>query len=245
MPDDKKKSAKPAGGQGIESEIFFVTIITLALLFIIFPTVLQFFNINLSLSFSWDGIVLSLQRFISELFSATLFLSLFSCLVIGMALFYAKFRLKETTDAYNAKLTKATAPSNPLTPFNRPLRKAPENLPGAVLQDPPMPIPEHPRWKNIEENMNSSNAANWRLAILEADIMLFDMLEQIGYPGQTVAEKLKQANSESFSTLNDAWRAHKVRNIIAHEGAAFNLSRSQAEETIANYKKVFEEFYFI
>jgi hypothetical protein len=72
--------------------------------------------------------------------------------------------------------------------------------------------------------------------------MLDDMLTKHGYTGDGVGEKLKSADRINFSTLEDAWEAHKVRNQIAHEGYAFNLSESLARRTIAHYESVFREF---
>jgi len=67
----------------------------------------------------------------------------------------------------------------------------------------------------------------------------------MGYVGEGVAEKLKQVEKADFSTLQNAWEGHKLRNRIAHEGSNFHLSRTEAEIAVENFKKVFEEFYFI
>ena len=99
----------------------------------------------------------------------------------------------------------------------------------------------NPRWEHIESLAGGASASEWREAIIEADIMLDDILERNGYVGDGVGEKLKAVESESLSTLNDAWEAHKVRNQIAHEGSAFNLSESIARRTIARYEAVFRE----
>ncbi len=245
MAEEKKKGAPkpaaPSGGIGTEGEIFFAIIISLAILFIILPTVLDFFHINFSFGGSWRGAWESFVRAFSALFSTVLTVSLFACLVLVLAYVYAKFRFQEISDHYTAKLKKADNPDDKPS-FKKPTPHVPVQGETHIAQ---IALPVHPRWQKIEANMQSSNSSDWRLAILEADIMLYDMLDQMGYFGQTVAEKLKQVNADSFSTLQDAWQAHKVRNIIAHEGADFELGRSQAEHTIKSYKKVFDEFYFI
>ncbi len=98
------------------------------------------------------------------------------------------------------------------------------------------------RWQHIESLASGTSMSEWREAIIEADIMLDDMLTDQGYVGDSVGEKLKSADSESFNTLQDAWEAHKVRNQIAHEGSSFDLSDSLARRTIARYAAVFREF---
>ncbi len=101
------------------------------------------------------------------------------------------------------------------------------------------------KWLNIEEKMSSQNEQDWRGAIVDADIILEEMLGKMGYVGAGIAEKLKQVDKADFKTLQNAWDAHKLRNRIAHEGSSFHLSRTEAEIAINNFKKVFEEFYFI
>ncbi|MDE1919155.1 MAG: hypothetical protein KGH56_00450 [Patescibacteria group bacterium] len=100
----------------------------------------------------------------------------------------------------------------------------------------------HERWKHIEKLAGGATASEWREAIIEADIMLDDVLGQQGYVGDGVGEKLKSVDPAHINSLQDAWDAHKVRNQIAHEGSAFNLSDTLARRTIARYANVFREF---
>jgi hypothetical protein len=97
------------------------------------------------------------------------------------------------------------------------------------------------RWQHIQSLASETSASHWREAIIEADIMLDNLLEQQGYVGDGVGEKLKAVEPSSFGTLQEAWEAHKVRNQIAHEGSAFNLSKELAQRTIARYEAVFRE----
>lgn len=101
------------------------------------------------------------------------------------------------------------------------------------------------RWLNIQTRLASPNEADWRLAIIEADIILDDMLTGIGYKGNAIGDKLKQANRADFRSLDRAWEAHKVRNRIAHDGASFHITHSEATRVLGLYKKVFDEFYYI
>jgi hypothetical protein len=98
-----------------------------------------------------------------------------------------------------------------------------------------------PRWVHIRSLMDSNNPNDWRQAIIEADILLEDILTRQGYDGAGVGEKLKQVEASDMDTLQDAWEAHKVRNQIAHEGSAFVLSETLARRTISRYETVFRE----
>ena len=101
------------------------------------------------------------------------------------------------------------------------------------------------RWRKVLEHVDSQNQNDWRQAIIEADIILEDILSRIGYQGEGSGEKLKSADKADFQTLDQAWEAHKIRNTIAHEGSSFLLSQHEAKRVVNLYKQVFEEFYYI
>ena len=101
------------------------------------------------------------------------------------------------------------------------------------------------RWKNVQSLVQSHNINDWKQAILESDIMLDEMLDKMGYHGDSIGDKLKQIEPSDFLTLNQAWEAHKVRNHIAHRGANYILSKDEAERVIKLYSEVFKEFYYI
>ncbi len=100
------------------------------------------------------------------------------------------------------------------------------------------------RWERVKAHIDSHNQNDWKQAILEADIILDEILTSMGYRGESVGEKLKRVNAGDMKSLNEAWEGHKVRNQIAHE-PGFQLGHHEAKATIANYRTVFEEFYYI
>ncbi len=102
------------------------------------------------------------------------------------------------------------------------------------------------KWKKVTDLLNALSESDWRLAIMEADNILADLLVRMGYTaGSTIGEKLKMIEPSDFLTLSSAWEAHKVRNRIAHEGTAFRLNHREAQRVIELYSKVFEEFHYI
>jgi hypothetical protein len=100
------------------------------------------------------------------------------------------------------------------------------------------------RWENVIQHIESPNQNDWKQAIIEADIILDDILTAMGYRGESIGEKLKRVEAGDFHSLQDAWEAHKVRNDIAHK-PEFNLTQHDALATVNLYRKVFEEFYYI
>lgn len=101
------------------------------------------------------------------------------------------------------------------------------------------------QWEIILRHMGSENNAEWKLGILEADNILDELLEERGYRGETLGDRLKFAESKGLKTLNDAWEAHKARNKIVHEEATSPLNKRDARKIIDLYEKVFKELGYL
>ena len=101
------------------------------------------------------------------------------------------------------------------------------------------------KWEMVLQLVESANPSDWRQAIIEADIILGEVLTKLGYKGEGIGEQLKRANKGEFKTLDDAWEAHKVRNELAHAGSDYPFGQFDARRVVQQYRKVFEEFYII
>ncbi len=112
-------------------------------------------------------------------------------------------------------------------------------------QSPPITSATNPQWERILTHTDSLNENDWKLSIIEADIMLNDLLDKLFLPGETIGEKLKAVEKSDFTTVESAWEAHKIRNRIAHDGATFVLNQHETKRVIALYKEVFDEFHVI
>ena len=101
------------------------------------------------------------------------------------------------------------------------------------------------RWERVEQYMSSLNVSDWKIAILEADNILDDVVERMGYKGDNLGERMKNIEASDFPYLEEAWQAHKMRNNIAHKGTDYELTRSEAEQTINIYHRVFKELGYL
>jgi hypothetical protein len=101
------------------------------------------------------------------------------------------------------------------------------------------------RWKKVLEHVDSPNPNDWKQAIIEADVMLDNLVTKLGYRGESLGEKLKRSVRGDFKTRDMAWDAHMVRNRIAHDGSAYELNQVEAKRVISLYRQVFDEFYHI
>lgn len=96
-------------------------------------------------------------------------------------------------------------------------------------------------WERIRQNAYSEEESRWRLSIIEADIYMDKLLDQKGYIGETVSDKLKKISENQLASIQYAWEAHKIRNKIAHEGADFVLTLPETRRIILLYEVVFRE----
>ncbi|MHB1330847.1 MAG: hypothetical protein ACYCY6_02665 [Minisyncoccota bacterium] len=98
------------------------------------------------------------------------------------------------------------------------------------------------RWEHAVAHLNSANASDWRLAIIEADVMLDELLRAKGYHGDSIGEMLKGVDKSDILTLDSAWEAHKIRNEIVHSGSGYELNERDAKRAMSHYEAVFREF---
>ena len=106
-------------------------------------------------------------------------------------------------------------------------------------------ISTNPRWVKVIDYLVSTNVNDWKLAIIEADSMLDGLMGDLGFKGENLGEKLKNADRDKFRNLTAAWEVHTLRNRIAHEGASFELSQHEAKRAVAMYEQIFREFGYI
>jgi len=107
------------------------------------------------------------------------------------------------------------------------------------------PLERANRWNKIKGYGNSDNSSDWRRAILEADSLVEEIITKIGYKGTTFGEKLSRIHPDQFQSLDELWKAHKVRNRVAHESGYFGLSKEQTDKTLKLFEKVLEELRYI
>ncbi len=261
MADDKKdpkkggkggkdKPAAPAGPNfsgDMEKGIFIILVLAVAIT--VFYAILKSFGVNDGNSIILNGWVTFktwLAHFLVQSINTLTFVSIFASIMLIMGAYYARFRRKEIISDLKYKDQQMVSQSN--AKFGGGIIKGENSNPissGSSSGLATVASAGTEQWDGIEKYMQSHNPSDWRLAILEADILLYDMLEQIGFQGDTIADKLKSVDPASFNTIDDAWKAHKVRNSLAHEGASYELNYDEARRTINRFKNVFNEFYFI
>jgi hypothetical protein len=103
------------------------------------------------------------------------------------------------------------------------------------------PAETRARWDNIKA-VSKTGASGLKSSINEADKLFDYVMKSLGFPGDTMGDRLKSARTKfaNYSTYDAVWRAHKLRNSLAHE-LSFDLVPSQAHEALADFERGLRE----
>ena len=95
------------------------------------------------------------------------------------------------------------------------------------------------RFLEIENGLKQDNPASYLTSIIGCDKLLDKAMIEMGVPGKTMGDRLKRAGGK-FTNLNAVWRAHKLRNAIAHE-SDIEVSYKQAYNALQVYKQALKD----
>lgn len=98
--------------------------------------------------------------------------------------------------------------------------------------------PRNEQWMSVKKAIQSEDPSLWRMAIIEADTMLEDLITSMGYQGETFGEKLKVIPRGDAPWLDAAWEVHRLRNILAHEGSRYALHHREAYRAYKIYESI-------
>lgn len=91
------------------------------------------------------------------------------------------------------------------------------------------------RWNKVKMRLDSGLESECKLAILEADNLLDEVLKKMGYAGETLLEKMKNITAATLSNIEDVKTAHKARNSIVHD-PDYRLSLDEAKRIMEIYE---------
>jgi|SRR3989344_2746298 len=94
------------------------------------------------------------------------------------------------------------------------------------------------RWQKVKTRLETANEEEYKLAVIEADGILNDILLRMGFRGETLGDRLKTLTTAIIPNLLEVERAHQTRNNVVHD-PDFRLTLEEAQKTIAIYEAVF------
>ena len=94
-------------------------------------------------------------------------------------------------------------------------------------------------WDKITVKLDTGLESEYKLAVIEADDMMNDILKRMGITGETLGEKLKNLTSATLPNIEEIIESHQVRNNIVHN-PDYELSLDEAKKLLAVYEKAFQ-----
>ena len=95
------------------------------------------------------------------------------------------------------------------------------------------------RFLAIKNKLNKNNPATYMNAVIESDKLLDKAMHEMGIPGKTMGERLKKSGTR-FSDVDKVWKAHKLRNALAHE-ADLEITYKQAATAVLIYEQALKD----
>lgn len=95
-------------------------------------------------------------------------------------------------------------------------------------------------WDKVKRRLETGVESEWKLAIMEADDLLDEVLNKMGYTGESVPEKLDKVTVTILPSIDGVRGAHQIRDNIVHD-PDFRLPIEKAKDVIKVYEKAFDE----
>lgn len=100
------------------------------------------------------------------------------------------------------------------------------------------------RWEEIKVRLQKGDEANLKLAVIEADSLMDDILKRMGLPGQEMEDRLQQIESQEVKSVDKIRATHKTRDLIIHN-ADWHLPQEEAEEAVKNIEDALKELEYL
>ena len=94
------------------------------------------------------------------------------------------------------------------------------------------------KWQKIQQRLETANEGEYKLAVIEIDGMLSDILLRMGFKGETLGDRLEIVTSAIIPNLQDLKQAHQVRNNVVHD-PDYKLTLQEAQKTLEIYQVAF------
>lgn len=95
-------------------------------------------------------------------------------------------------------------------------------------------------WAKITARLKAELESEWKIAIIEADSILNDILMRMGFGGETLGERLDKLTAAFLSNLQQVREAHKVCNNIVHD-PDYRVSLDEAKRVVGIYEQALRD----
>ena len=96
-------------------------------------------------------------------------------------------------------------------------------------------------WNALRKILESEKESDWKVMIIKADEMLFQLIRKLGYKGENMGEVLEKVEAGHIEGIEKLREAHEMRNRIIHE-EGLRLDRETATEVMDKYETFLDFF---
>jgi len=91
------------------------------------------------------------------------------------------------------------------------------------------------KWNTLKLSLESEKENDWKVMIIKADEMIFNLIRKLGHKEKNMGEALENINENQINGIDKIREAHEIRNRIIHEDD-FRLSKEEAMEVMKKYE---------
>ncbi|MDP3995922.1 MAG: hypothetical protein Q8P74_01610 [bacterium] len=95
-------------------------------------------------------------------------------------------------------------------------------------------------WKKIVSRLDINSEPEHKLAVIEADNMMNEILKRMGYEGSSLGERLEKLTVVTLPNMGEVEEAHKVRNNIVHDPNC-KLSAEETKRVLGIFEKALRD----
>lgn len=96
------------------------------------------------------------------------------------------------------------------------------------------------KWSSIKKRLEKGWESEAKLAVLEADELLEEVLDSLSYEGETFEEKLDLLTSREVKNLEEVKRTRRLREDIVHD-PSYHLSLDKAKWAVEVYREALSD----
>lgn len=97
------------------------------------------------------------------------------------------------------------------------------------------------KWDALKKMLESEKESDWKIMIINADEMLFQLIRKLGYKGENMGEVLANVQPGHLEGIERVKESHEMRNRIVHE-EDFKLELEVATDIMEGYETFLEFF---
>jgi len=97
------------------------------------------------------------------------------------------------------------------------------------------------KWNELFRGLESENENDWKVMIIKADDMLFQLIKKLGHKEEGMGEALENIDSNHIHGIENVKEAHQIRNRIVNEDD-FVLKKDEAKEAMNKYETFLDFF---